>query len=426
MLSQKILIISHCHPDLIKGGGQNAAYNLFKELRKEDNYEVVFLAYDEYGKSSHLGSPFQTRTTDGSEIILSGGNHDPFIFSQLNSRLVWHDFRIFLESFAPTVVHFHHYHNLGLELLREVHKYSKTIPIIVTLHEFSAICNHHGQMVKTFEYKLCYKSNPIDCRQCFPDKSPEDFQLRELYIKSFFNLVDVFIAPSQFLLKRYTDWGIAQEKIQYLDYGQPKVEPVPPRILGVGEKRNRFAYFGQLNMFKGILIVLEAIEKLTKDVRKTICLDIYGANLQLQSESFQHKFSELLEKTKDCVRFLGPYQPEELPNLMSNIDWVIVSSIWWENAPLVIEEAFIHKRPVICSNIGGMAEKVEDEKSGLHFRVGDPIALADCITRAAKEDGLWQKLSNGISERLTIQEVADKTKNIYLDIQEKRSLQYVK
>ena len=61
---------------------------------------------------------------------------------------------------------------------------------------------------------------------------------------------------------------------------------------------------------------------------------------------------------------------------MARIDWVVVPSIWWENGPLVILEAFQHGRPVICSDIGGMSEKVTDGVNGLHFRRGDPRDLA--------------------------------------------------
>ena len=45
-------------------------------------------------------------------------------------------------------------------------------------------------------------------------------------------------------------------------------------------------------------------------------------------------------------------------SLMADLHWVLVPSIWWENSPLVIQEAFFHGRPVICSDVGGMAEKV--------------------------------------------------------------------
>ena len=55
---------------------------------------------------------------------------------------------------------------------------------------------------------------------------------------------------------------------------------------------------------------------------------------------------------------------------MRSVDWVIMPSVWWENSPIVIQEAFFHGRPIISSNIGGMAEKITDDVDGLHFRVG--------------------------------------------------------
>jgi glycosyltransferase involved in cell wall biosynthesis len=81
---------------------------------------------------------------------------------------------------------------------------------------------------------------------------------------------------------------------------------------------------------------------------------------------------------------------------MARIDWVVVPSIWWENSPLVIQEAFLHGRPVICSDIGGMAEKVADDIDGLHFRRGDAEHLATVMQRAVEAPGLWERLRAGI------------------------------
>jgi len=81
---------------------------------------------------------------------------------------------------------------------------------------------------------------------------------------------------------------------------------------------------------------------------------------------------------------------------MAGVDWVVVPSIWWENSPLVIQEAFAHRRPVICSNIGGMAEKVRDDVDGLHFKVDDAHSLADTLLRAAHTEGLWERLRESI------------------------------
>jgi len=78
------------------------------------------------------------------------------------------------------------------------------------------------------------------------------------------------------------------------------------------------------------------------------------------------------------------------------VDWVVVPSVWWENSPLVIQEAFQQGRPVICSDIGGMAEKVTDGINGLHFTTGDAMSLADTLKRATTTPGLWEALREKI------------------------------
>ena len=71
-------------------------------------------------------------------------------------------------------------------------------------------------------------------------------------------------------------------------------------------------------------------------------------------------------------------------------------SIWWETGPLVVMEAFQYGRPVICSDIGGMSEKVTDGVNGLHFRRRDPEDLADVMQRAVETPGLWEELHAGV------------------------------
>jgi glycosyltransferase involved in cell wall biosynthesis len=127
-----------------------------------------------------------------------------------------------------------------------------------------------------------------------------------------------------------------------------------------------------------------------------ITLKLHGANLDLQEGEFKRTFASLLEETKDSVTLVGRYQQERLPDLMGDIDWVVVPSIWWENSPLVIQEAFTNRRPVICSNVGGMAEKVMNGVNGVHFRVGDPTSLASAIRKAVKSPAMWNRLRRGI------------------------------
>jgi glycosyltransferase involved in cell wall biosynthesis len=115
------------------------------------------------------------------------------------------------------------------------------------------------------------------------------------------------------------------------------------------------------------------------------------------------------------VRFAGGYDRGELRRLMAAVDWVVVPSIWWENSPLVIEEALAHKRPVICSDIGGMAEKVRANEDGLHFPVGDSRALAALILRASGDGALWRRLRRSIRRPITVEQSVSAHLKIYRD-----------
>lgn len=73
---------------------------------------------------------------------------------------------------------------------------------------------------------------------------------------------------------------------------------------------------------------------------------------------------------------------------------------------MVIQEAFIYGRPVICANIGGMAEKVTHGVNGLHFEARNAIDLADTLMEAATSEGLWDALYNGIQKPISYAQCA--------------------
>jgi glycosyltransferase involved in cell wall biosynthesis len=157
-----------------------------------------------------------------------------------------------------------------------------------------------------------------------------------------------------------------------------------------------FGFFGQLTPFKGIDVLLRAAALAADGVPidREPLLHVHGANLDLQERSFREPLVRALKAPG--VTSHGPYASTEVGSLMDGVDWVVVPSVWWENSPLVIAEAFARRRPVICSDLGGMAEKVAHERDGLRVRPGDPAALAATLRRAVSEDGLWERLSAGI------------------------------
>src|SRR5690606_32155101 len=145
-----------------------------------------------------------------------------------------------------------------------------------------------------------------------------------------------------------------------IENGLDVATPAEPRPLtGIEGRRSRFAYFGQMNPYKGIDVLLDAVSRVPDSVwGDDARLMIFGGNLEFQPQWFKDRLAASIEKAGDRVRFYGSYENAEMPRLMRSVDWVVMPSVWWENSPIVIQEALFHGRPLIASNVGGMAEKI--------------------------------------------------------------------
>jgi glycosyltransferase involved in cell wall biosynthesis len=405
----KALVISHAHPDFSVGGAEIAAYNLFKAIgSRREVAEAVFLARTDSASLGH-GAIMLRRS---GEYLWRQGIGDWFRLRTENPTSLLGNFREFLKRTAPDVIFLHHFVHLGIEVLREIKQTLPRCILIVTLHEFLAICNRNGQMVKNKTKKLCYRESEEDCSLCFPERSPQDFWLRKHYIQKHFEYADLFVSPSHFLRQRYIEWGIPEQHIVVIENGQEPSSAdaeAPER-----HTRARFGFFGQITEYKGVDVLLQALHLIPKDFRSKMSVEIHGANLEMQGQWFQDLIDSLRKPliTEGSVRWVGGYEPIELARRMSKIDWVLVPSIWWENSPMVIQEAFVNRRPVICAGIGGMAEKVRNGVDGLHFEVRNPLDLAEVLVRAVREPNLWQHLRMNIPTPMTHEQCATAYMNL--------------
>lgn len=404
--AQRILVMAHAHPDFSLGGGEIAAYNLYKAYRQQPGVEDAwFLARADRGR----GTSGHISLRRPNEYLWEQGIHDWHLMKAAHQESLSTWFADLIRALKPTVVHTHHYAHLGLEYLRVIKQADPSIRIVMTLHEYMAICRNNGQMIKTGSFKLCSRESHDECRQCFPEKTAEDFWLRKHYFQRHFELVDQFVSPSEFLRQRYIDWGLPAEKIVVIENGQSDAAPLPPRPLAEGEGRHRLGFFGQINPYKGLDVLLQALAEMPKPERKKIVLEVHGANLEWQPAEYREKIEALRAPLikQGVVQWVGPYQPHELRTRMAGVDWVVVPSIWWENSPMVIQEAFTCGRPLLVSDIGGMREKVRDGVDGLHVPAGNVLAWAGMFRRlAAQGVAPWEALAAGIRPPLSYSQCA--------------------
>lgn len=401
----RILTIAHGHPDFHHGGGELAAYNLYRAYAENPAVEEsFFLARHDRGHGATGGISVRTEN----EFLWEQAVSDFFTMKTANFHSLVNNFTGLLRRLRPTVIHIHHYIHIGLDLLQIIKSVDPSIRIIMTLHEFIAICFNNGQMVKSGSNRLCFRETPEDCHRCFPERSAIDFWLRKHRYQSYFRLVDQFVSPSEFLRNRYIDWGIDPARIVVIENGQPSGKSLAPRPLRAGETRNRFGFFGQINPYKGVSVLLEGLASLRRSQRRDILLEIHGANLENQSAAFRERIAALRAplEAEGCLQWVGPYEPFQMAERMANVDWVVVPSVWWENSPMVIQEAFTFGRPLVASNIGGMAEKIRDGVNGVHVPVGNARAWADTLHRLSSTTDEWDRLRAGITRPIAHAECA--------------------
>ncbi len=417
----KALILSHAHPTFSIGGAQVASYNLFQGLKAQDGWDAHYLAGVGPPVARHRATPLMSLGQGPDETLFWSDDYDWFHLGSNDLDGLMRHFERFLADLKPDVVNFHHVMGFGIQALRATRRALGDVPIIYTLHEYLPICANHGQMIKARSGALCSKGSASECGVCFPEIGPANLMRRELFIKSFLAEVDAFVSPSRFLLGRFADWGLPPEKLVMIENGLEGGQPAPARPLRKGGRRNRFAFFGQLNPFKGIGTLVDAVNRVPASVWDDAILYVFGGNLEHQPEEFQRQVKDAFRVAGRRIRFMGSYKSADLPALMREVDWVVVPSTWWENAPVVIQEAFFHGRPIIASGIGGMAEKVRDGIDGLHFHVGNAESLAEQMTRAMREPALWEALRGRIRPPTTAGDAGRQHAALFQRLLERRS-----
>jgi glycosyltransferase involved in cell wall biosynthesis len=337
-----------------------------------------------------------------------------------------------LDDFRPDVVHVQHLLYLSVGCVEAVH--ARGIPLFFTLHDFWLQCPRFGQRIHA-DGAICHTIDFGRCGTCLArfdfaqsatarrtargvaalhrwtglDLSraarragsalrtrraaravpvavevERDFAARATRRDTALRArlvpcVERFFAPSRFLAERFREWGIPAAKLETLGYGL-ELEPFRG-LVRTSSSTTRVAFIGTLAPHKAPHLVLEAWQRLPSEVRDRARLVLHGP---------KDHFPAYVADLERAARAAGAELPGRLdrarvPAELASIDLLIVPSVWYENSPLVIHEALAARTPVLVSDLGGMAELVEEGRQGWRFRCGDATDLA------AKLEGLLRE-----------------------------------
>ena len=110
----------------------------------------------------------------------------------------------------------------------------------------------------------------------------------------------------------------------------------------------------------------------------------------------------------------------EVGRVFSEIDVLVVPSIWLENSPLVIHEAFMAGVPVVGARIGGTADLVRHGENGLLYEPTSARALADAIRELIDDPERVRALSSSESPVKTLTDDVREWESIYTEVLDRR------
>jgi GT2 family glycosyltransferase/glycosyltransferase involved in cell wall biosynthesis len=332
-----------------------------------------------------------------------------------------------LRAIRPDVLHVHNLLNLSFDLpslAREM-----AIPTVATLHDYTLVCPSGGQRVHQAEEHVCVVIDPDRCARCFAQhnlgrqllfgqlvlarghalkslaqatqtvrrRMPAVFgalagtagrvsegssrvtaaqiSARLDQVRRVFDDVDVFIAPSPHLATEYRRLGLPDDKLRVSDYGFVRFDSLPRRL---GTAPLRIGFVGTLVWHKGAHILLEAARMLPPAAFE---IKLFG-----DVTTFPDYVATLRSMSYGLpVQFMGGFDHDRITEVYRSIDLLVVPSLWPENSPLVIHEAFMAGLPIVGSREGGTKDLVTHGINGLLYEAFSPSSLAAAL-RALIDD----------------------------------------
>jgi len=331
-------------------------------------------------------------------------NIPPDIHFQLQDESLERIAREIIQKEEPDIIHAGHLMRMGEFILAAK---MLEVPYILTLTDFWLICPK--VILVNSEGDLC--TGPrlgIICQKKCPELDGKFISTRLRISEHILLNAKTIISPSNFLASIFKN-ELPCLPVQIINHG------INLHKLRKNKKSYKkgdkiiFGYAGSLNPHKGVHVIIEAFRKIKNH---NIGLKIYGSGDAL----YTNKLKEMAKDNR--IEFLGVYSENQIADVLENIDIIIIPSLWYENYPLILHEAFASNIPVLASNVGGMAEKVKDNINGYTFRISDSEHLKELIEKIIDNPELLNVLKHNIENIIvpSIEQEAFAYEKLYRDL----------
>jgi len=284
-------------------------------------------------------------------------------------RAVWHlrdawnrdagrRFRTILAAGNPDLVHTHLIDGFSATIWARARQAG--VPIVHTAHDYHLLCPRAFLMTR--DWKPCTHPG-LACRA-----------YRAWHLATARD-VDLFVSPSQFLLERHLGAGFSPRRSAIIRNGIRLFgDALRNRYQRSPTGRIRFLFLGRLTVEKGVRIILNAVSRLPP----TLDFELLIAGRGPLEQEVRTAMA-----TDRRICFMGFVTGDAKDALLATAHHLLVPSLWYENAPVVLVEAAACGLGVIASRIGGIPELVREGRTGVLIAPGDAAELAAAMSGLA-------------------------------------------
>ncbi|MBD3156893.1 glycosyltransferase [Candidatus Peregrinibacteria bacterium] len=203
---------------------------------------------------------------------------------------------------------------------------------------------------------------------------------------------------------------------QLLSFSDKKRNEYREKIFNAKENDTVILSVAELHERKGLQYLIKALPEVIEEHPRTILAIAGSGPLRNDLEKMAMR-----EGVMDHVRFLG-FQ-KDIPHIMAASDLFVLPSKK-EAFGLVLLEAGIARVPVVASNVGGIPEIIDHEKTGLLIPPENPRKLAESILTIVndtlKRDQYSENAYKKIKDTFDAKIMAKKTANLYDEVLNKK------
>lgn len=220
-------------------------------------------------------------------------------------------------------------------------------------------------------------------------KSIRDAIDRIAYLKKLYNIYACMITPTDFLHEAYTLNRFYPEKLKKINFGiNLDVVKAYRRAITEVPSPVRFGYIGQITSHKGVDLLIKAFVGLKG---KQATLSIYGS--KDQDAAYMETLNRLFDGRRGEIEFKDTFPKDQLGEVLSEIDVLVIPSRWYENSPLVLLYAQATKTPVIVTDTKGMSEFVQNGHNGFTFKKDNAVHLGQIMQQIVDNPAMLLQLS---------------------------------